>query len=280
MKKGSKRGKYNTGPKLKTEEDRNRREMWLQQQELSKHIPSLVKSDIRRSYSNIFTNVINSMNFPLLVEFLKHYCVPNLILTQNISLSLRGTIIASGEERQLQKEQGCAYKFKTAYVVGLQNVVQFWYNKTKVLPDSVYRLNNASVHTTSHSAGSRVVSDFSVAFTKLYDIPFHIAIPGQQAINHTMNGQCEISSFQGECDNVVSSSAAVSRKRPFSMVPSEKVEISDDISNYMTAANMFPVPIPLKGKVQLVMHLNSNMLIERMELLSMMERDRSYSDGL
>ncbi len=54
---------------------------------------------------------------------------------------------------------------------GRHLVAQYWYNKVQTVPDIAYTLLNSKVHTWSNTECSKVVGNFTISATRLYDVP-------------------------------------------------------------------------------------------------------------
>ncbi len=197
-------------------------------------------------------------------EFLKQYCVPDVIHTQTFGANHMKVCHTTTSDNNSMTATTAAVKNncsdctlkKFARITGLQGVAQFWYNKMSIMPDVVYNLVDSNVHTYSNTEDSKIVNNLTMSATKLFDIPMHVAIP---------NLRCSIEDTpaerQRELDEQISS-----RKRAFSEYENvEIIQISDEINSYMTQENMLPNPVLMKANMRMVMHLNDNKQIERME---------------
>ncbi len=201
----------------------------------------MVKSDIRRSYASMLTNVLNTLDFPMLFEYFTTFCTRGITHTQ-----------VFGENRECNMPP----IFK---LVGLQSVAQFWFNKSAAMPDCVFELlGDTKVHSYSHTGSTKIVSKLVMRATKLFDVPFAWVLPQQ-----SHSEQVRISAMTG-------SSAADyslcrhSAAQPFKM-QNGLAMIDTSITSLLASAPLLANPQSFECNVQLTMHLNGDKLIEGME---------------
>lgn len=113
--------------------------------------PRVVRTDIRRSYANMFTNALNSANFPLLYGFFDTFC--NRSYSHSIT-------------RQLNKAGHSPYTYQRK---GVLSCAQFWFLHMLLMPDTVSVLTNAVVISPEDSLESRIECSYSLRATKIYD---------------------------------------------------------------------------------------------------------------
>ena len=120
--------------------------------EFSLRLPRILKTDIRRSYANMFVNVMNSGNFHLVFGFFDTFFIPSF--TSKISRSFgKGNSI-----------------MHSVVTTGLFETVLYWYYNLQSVPDSALSLNESSIMS-DRSDYSQVEAHITFTATKIYDIP-------------------------------------------------------------------------------------------------------------
>ena len=191
----------------------------------------ILRSDIRRKYSEMYTNVINSLDPHLMSQFFYQFCAPNF-------------------RYERRRDETCEIKqFATTLapkpIIGvtqyIQSVVAFF--TPTILIDLIVRVQNAKVIVTKGISGSRIVADDRSELTMLYSIE---RIPTH---NHDFQTRLE---DRKEFSRFSSSTSSL---------PSQVFEVTDPISNDRICFSLLPKPIRIKFNVELTFILDDSHLI-------------------
>ncbi len=118
----------------------------------------IIKRDVRRRYIDMYQNVMNMYDSPLLLRFIQDFWTP----TSNLEVN----IIIGGFRRKTRNGQSAIfYDF-------IQQQLMF--------PDGVLRLSDVTIHTTWGDPGSRVVCSLVFKGTKTFDYPMAVATDVQE----------------------------------------------------------------------------------------------------
>lgn len=117
------------------------------------YIPVLrvLKRDVRRSYADMFTNVWNSADFPLLFGFLDTYFLSNF---QQQSFKPHHK-----DSRHCRETQGVV------------SVAKFWYTTMLLAPDLTMKLTGAKVVCSEDTRLNRVDARFHMTGTRVFYVP-------------------------------------------------------------------------------------------------------------
>jgi len=118
--------------------------------EASFPFPKIMRSDIRRSYSLMLVNVINSGELPLIYGFLDTFLVPK---AKKLSIKAINNCV-DNQHGSLQK--------------GIIEIATYWYYKVRLSPDTVYGLEDVKIVSKPETTGSVIVSRISMKATKIY----------------------------------------------------------------------------------------------------------------
>lgn len=116
--------------------------------------PRIIRSDIRRSYSSMFVNILNSGDFRMVFGFYDTFCVP----TFSNSVTRIFTV-------------GSELKSFTSKSVGLVNSTKYWQYGANKFPDASMMLKNTTILSKEDESASRVSFTFEFRATKIYDDP-------------------------------------------------------------------------------------------------------------
>jgi hypothetical protein len=109
-------------------------------------MPRIVKTDIRRRYSFMFANVLNSYDCNLIDSFIQKFSEPSVSFEKenmyDTSVALSGTTLLS-----------------TYFCLSQQ-----------MSPDKVVRITDTQIKQRSDRTGSELVSNFDVSLTKIFDV--------------------------------------------------------------------------------------------------------------
>lgn len=119
--------------------------------EASFPLPRVVYSDIRGCYASMFTNAMNSHDFPLLYGFLDTFCVPNACYASTKATSYR--------DARTSTEQGL-------FAMGRK-----FYARMQCAPDTVSRLGETSIISYSGTKAVKIVAKFNADYTEILDRP-------------------------------------------------------------------------------------------------------------
>jgi hypothetical protein len=116
---------------------------------------SIMPNDIRRQYTLMFTNTLNSNDFSLFLKFLTKYTSPDFAYAQTFN----GQAVDNGFRHP-----------RLVQLRGVKPAAQYWFNKLQLIPDVVYNLLDTNVHTYSDSDYSKVVGDMTAKATFMFDV--------------------------------------------------------------------------------------------------------------
>jgi hypothetical protein len=119
-------------------------------------IPRTFKNDIRRSYSFMYANALNSMDCDLMTAFLGRFFVPGFVSTYHFLQP-----IDPANPQSLQ-------------TTGFASFLNMWFIGSLSAPDIVYIPSETQVRTKSDC--SVVISSFTVRASKLYVTPPPLAV--------------------------------------------------------------------------------------------------------
>jgi hypothetical protein len=209
---------------------------------------TLPTSDIRRQYTLMFTNTLNSHDFPLFLKFLGKYTSHDFVYAQTYGSNQHGDTYGHPSLVELD---------------GVKPAAQYWFNKLQLLPDSVYGLLDTNVHTYNNSDHSKVVSDMTANASFMFAVdPGAVVHMGSNNNNNTNNLQLT--------DHTNNTIAGVKRERHITNNSYKDVLLTDinttDIKSFLSSAKLIK-PEKWSCEVKLVMHLDSNKSISRMEFL-------------
>lgn len=120
------------------------------------YIAPVVKHDIRRHYSRMLVNVVNSSNIPLLKSFMETY-------------GALDTFVCSFEVDRDHSSYLSRYNSNVFFLKNLQEAMQFYTIRDRFLPDAVANLTNTRVVTRSDSEKCEIHCDMTVLVTVRYD---------------------------------------------------------------------------------------------------------------
>ena len=116
------------------------------------YFPRLLKSDIRRNYAQMFTNVMNAYDGTLLRHFMMDYCVPTVQLLdfapENIPYGLPPLV----------------------HQIGMKNILKYWASNSVIIPDFVCQTQSVKLCVDPNTNRSRLVCKTLFQGTKVLDI--------------------------------------------------------------------------------------------------------------
>ena len=122
-------------------------------------LPMQVPTDIRRSYGNMFANVLNSVDPMLLNNFLVDQCKQDCTMVNECGHA-RNLCLPSRMELH-----------------GVQLLFEFWHGRMTMFPDGVMNIIDSKVITVSTSKISKVVTTFRMIGTKCFDLSMEDWLP-------------------------------------------------------------------------------------------------------
>lgn len=145
-------------------------------------IPRSVPTDIRHTYTTIFTNMFNAFQYPLWTNYFTTYCTSDVLFVESSPKSMRPNF-----PRYIE-------------IIGARLSSQFMYNRLQILPDAVFKIKKTKLFTRSDTSESLVVSSFTIQGTKLYDLNLEPLLPPslqlregvvkQECVGGQDNGHC------------------------------------------------------------------------------------------
>lgn len=112
-------------------------------------IPRILKSDIRRKYLFMFTNVMNSYDFPLLDSFFRKFTASNVSLYKSPCQMDKGPAVA---------------------LSGVNLLIYYMGAMLQTSPDKVIRLDGTTIKQRSDTEDTVLSANFSLKFTRFYNI--------------------------------------------------------------------------------------------------------------
>lgn len=119
--------------------------------------PRILKTDFRRSYANMYTNVMNSGDFSLVFGFFDTFCIPSVSNTICRSFKINNEVKTFSVQR-----------------IGLLDCIIYWYYNLYAVPDATMFLTDSVIITDSSSDESRVSANYTFRATKIYDTPVEL----------------------------------------------------------------------------------------------------------
>lgn len=151
----------------------------------------ILKSDIRRSYSTMLTNVLNSNDFSLLFGFFDTFFTSNTVQSTSCYTN-KGTLVISEIKE------------------GISEIFKFWCNNLSMIPDAVMNLTSAIVEPNEN----KIRSSFIMKATGIYDHPF----PGTPITNNNFE-ENKSGIVQQSVDDVTNSISKLSlRSNPLHLI--------------------------------------------------------------
>lgn len=118
--------------------------------------PRILRSDIRRSYSTMFLNVMNVGDFPTLFGFFDTFFVPDVQLQMT-------------KKHEMVNTPDHTLTYKTT---GPAAASRFWYSNVCSMPDRAITGVSAKIITPTNGVGSRIVATYEFVGTQiLADLP-------------------------------------------------------------------------------------------------------------
>jgi len=196
----------------------------------------ILRSDIRRSYANMFLNVISSGDFSLLYGFIDTFCTPN---AENVFI-----------------RPNCQDVFKDQYLTfkqrGVYDMARYWYASALMKPDAVVSMKECNIHTPFNSTVSTVVSLFRFTATLLLeDMPADYGNPNPTVLK--VYGPEE---------------SLIGHKRRIDAEQQERAStmknIMASVDNMVSRLSLRSDPISIDADVILTMYLDENKRVTKM----------------
>eukprot|EP01034_Spumella_vulgaris_P038037 gene38037-46938_t len=219
-------------------------------------------NDIRRQYALMFTNSLNSNDFSLFLAFLTKYSSLEFAYSQ----TYQGQTVDNNFRHP-----------RLIQLKGLHCAAQYWFNKLQLIPDVVYDLLETNVHTYSNSECSKVVAEMTAKATFLYDVGHGAVVymgspvdPSTEFLidehdheigdkKHFMNAAAADCGERHEDKHEMVSASHLNNNVTLDSI--NKVEIE----NYLSASRLTSPPVHCYCDIKLVMHLDENKALHRME---------------
>jgi len=109
--------------------------------------PKVIKDDIRRSYSTMIANVLNSGDFSLIFGFLDTFLTPNAVTM--FKKSVKGSVCENHEHN----------------ISGVISAAQQWFSSLTMAPDAIFSVKDSRVE--YHSG--KITANMRFSATKLFD---------------------------------------------------------------------------------------------------------------
>jgi hypothetical protein len=212
---------------------------------------SIMPNDIRRQYTLMFTNTLNSNDFSLFLKFLTKYTSHDFAYAQTFN----GQAVDNGFRHP-----------RLVQLRGVKPAAQYWINKLQLIPDVVYNLLDTNVHTYSDSDYSKVVGDMTAKATFMFDVSHGAVV--------YMGSPSDLSTayLVDENDQEFVGSKRGLYKEENALTPTDREHNIDmksintvDVENYLSGARLTSPPVRCFCDVKLIMHLDGKKAIQRME---------------
>lgn len=129
--------------------------------------PRVFKCDIRRTYANMFCNVINNGEVEHITRFFQRFARPTTSMVYNCN--------------------GADFKTPTSFLVpGIHNLNAYFTRLLIPFPDLVFRLKTAHIYTKLNAKDSKIEFTVDVRATELFEMPVNLWMP---FIKPLMNGK-------------------------------------------------------------------------------------------
>ena len=131
-------------------------------------VPRILKSDIRRQYARMFTNVMNSHDHELMQSFLRRYGSKDLRMDKFMA---PGALCDNKEEVTIvnpttpRKKNSCDV---TLY--GVEHISLYWFMMNIMTPDQIFSIDDIKIRTKPDSMACTVTCKYSVRGTFLLDV--------------------------------------------------------------------------------------------------------------
>jgi hypothetical protein len=233
--------------------------------------PRLLKSDIRRNYAQMFTNVINAYDAQLLRSFMSEFCLPAVQLIdfapENIAYGLPPLV----------------------HQMGIRNIMRYWASNSVVIPDFVCQPLSVQLCVNPINNRSRVVCKTLFKGTKVLDVDIgdvdrqiiHVLRQKALSMSTPSDTSSSTSSSDEENGNEDTSEESSSLAVPVSLVP-----IRDSVKSRRLQAlleqrkgweiNLFrtkKLPKPMNPPIEIsyegamILYLDENFRIDRVDFL-------------
>eukprot|EP00600_Ochromonadales_sp_CCMP1393_P001530 CAMPEP_0174990300 /NCGR_PEP_ID=MMETSP0004_2-20121128/21237_1 /TAXON_ID=420556 /ORGANISM="Ochromonas sp., Strain CCMP1393" /LENGTH=402 /DNA_ID=CAMNT_0016243877 /DNA_START=168 /DNA_END=1376 /DNA_ORIENTATION=- len=117
-------------------------------------LPAQIKADIRRSYCNMFANIMNSFDPQVVQNFMQNYCHHDVVMVNECGHAANLCLPARMEFH------------------GVQPMFEFWHGRLVMFPDTIMDITDTKICTRSDwdDGYSQVVIKFTIQGTKIYDL--------------------------------------------------------------------------------------------------------------
>jgi len=213
-------------------------------------IPKVLKYDVRRFYTQMFANAMNSADAVFMQAFLDSYSLPSVQMKKETDASACQRV-QNDPRFGIPKRESMKHTQKDMEVnlQGTQNIAQYWSFVFSMSADTVVSISDTKVVSRINTTASTVTCNFQVRFTKT----FHIDLFAAMAINDNQDSN----SF---------ASAGGKRSRELDKTEQSAMVIQRLIETSRTTQNVTPLPqpVPIKITGKLTMQLDEAKRIQFM----------------
>lgn len=219
----------------------------------------ILRRDIRRRYAEMFVNVINSHDLPLLIKFVQEFCRPDCRFLSSCS-----------QEDEAKREVKSAMSRKEfAMVANLDAFIQGFAVNFVMMPDSMFTVSETQVRVKQGWKGSFILAKGYFRGTKLFTLE-PVNKPGLRSeVEHSYAGEAvsfsdDSMSVEGTCCSSDDCSSVSSSPRMTTSPRLEGPNHVDEGEEYRWVRIAEPVEAGMESYIS--MTLNEKNQIERFHL--------------
>lgn len=250
-------------------------------------IPILPKFDLRRSYLQMFANVINSHDSDLLKSFLGTYCSSNVVLQRTCRENLKPIAPSSSSSSSsscfVSDNMKHRWKFmkKPFDLLDLKEIFAFWAIKFDLFADHTCTFSAPKVITSRASEAVRIEGAFVVHNTDIYDLtPMTMhALFLKKVFEHA--GKLSDPSYVSPYERMAPEDFSTARDRPKQIeeelalcanLPSHRHSTDAEIERFLRQVHVAPLvlakhPREMRLEGRIVLSIAPNRRIEHIQLI-------------
>jgi hypothetical protein len=231
-----------------------------------KYRPRALLHDIRRSYAEMFTNVVNTVDFRMLYGFIDTFFSRNIVqIVSRYSMTTKEN--------------------ETLALGGVLSVAKYWYVAT--CPDATTTFFDTKICNSSDSRNNQIVSMYACSGIKLYDTSNPPQIPSviygcgldEQIVQHSIKYVDDESDVTSDEDSQSSERVGGKRKRAAQSSPVVALEhimqTLEDATDYLP---LLEEPMYVKSLGRMIMHTDENNFITKLVIeMTYTEQRVSYA---
>lgn len=213
----------------------------------------MLRQDIRRSYSLMFINALNSCDFSIIIGFLDTFCVPHAHQTTYF----KREVDLISESRH-----------------GLADMARFWCTNMQFLPDAVLETCRCYIDMSPEHNGNRIVAHFRGRATNIYDVEFpgfSLTVPHAAPFQACAGIQAFLQSGLGtkrqRTDDSCDSRQAPEETSGRPHITSQVRSVMEFVTSTFRKLPLKSVPKSMGGEFTLVLYVNDEKMITGLEMM-------------